>query len=275
MNVWWCNQGHSWREEYADGVVRASDVVSNPTFRRTVGEAKAGDIIVHYHASNVIAFSRAEEDGRYQANLPAGYESGWEFRTEYHVLEEPLHRDVFRHEIHVPDTVGFAWNRAGAVNRGYFYRFSLDGLAVILAHLSPDERLPQWLGRGTKPGPEPPPVEEREVRMKEGNRYVEHLKRERNQGLAEEAKRVHGYVCQVCRFDFERFYGPAGAGYIEAHHIVPFHTLPDDAEVTLSPKDDFAVVCANCHRMLHRDPYPTVAELRATVAQRRSSHSQR
>ena len=269
MNVWWCNQGHGWREESRDGVVRASDVVSNPTFRRTVGEVKAGDVVVHYHGSHVVALSRAEEDGRYESQLPAGYESGWEFGTEYHVLEEPLHRDVFSHEIRVPDIVGFAWNRTGGVNRGYFYRFSIDGLAVVLAHLSPSEPLPDWLGGDT--APEPPPVEERETRMKEGTRYVAHLKRERNRRLAEEAKRIHGHVCSVCDFDFERFYGASGAGYIEAHHVVPFHTIPAGAEVALSPREDFSVVCANCHRMLHRDPYPTVAELRAIVAKRRQS----
>jgi hypothetical protein len=269
MNVWWCNQGHGWEEEYEAGVVRASDQVSNPTFRRTVGEVKAGDLVVHYHASHVVAFSCAEEDGRYESRLPPGYGSGWEFRTEYHVLDEPVHREVFHREIRVPsDVVGFAFNRGHGVNRGYFYRFSAEGLAVVLTKVSPGERLPEWL-RGDATA-EPPPVEEQDVRLKEGTRYIAHLKRERNRQLAEEAKRIHGYICKVCNFDFEQFYGPDAAGYIEAHHVVPFHTLPDDAVVTLSPRDDFTVVCANCHRMLHRYPYPSVPELRDIVRERQA-----
>jgi predicted HNH restriction endonuclease len=268
MNFWWCNQGHGWDDEHDAGVVRASDVVSNPTFRKTVGEARARDIIVHYRTPHVVAFSRAEEDGRYEDDLPEGYGSGWEFRSEYHELHDPLHRDAFRDEIAVPPEKGFAFDTRRNVRQGYFFRFSADGLAAVLGHVSPAERLPAWLSVATA---EPPPVEEQETRLREGTRYVAHLKRERNRRLAEEAKRIHSHVCQVCGFDFERFYGSAGAGYIEAHHKVPFHTLPEDAEVMLSPKDDFAVVCANCHRMLHREPYPTVAELRAIVAERRRS----
>lgn len=268
MNVWWCNQGHGWDDEYPAGVVRASDEVTNPTFRRTVGEVRAGDIVVHYHASHVVAFSRAEEDGRYEPRLPPGYGSGWEFRTEHHLLDEPVHRDAFRREIHVPDIVGFAFNRAQGVNRQYFYRFTLDGLAVVMANIAPAERLPEWLTEHAELAP--PHSGERDTLLREGTRFTNHLRRERNRRLADEAKRIHGYVCQVCDFDFVDPYGPIGAEYIEAHHIVPFHTLPPDAGVRLSPREDFRVVCANCHRMLHRHPYPTVEKLRAIVKRRRS-----
>jgi hypothetical protein len=269
MNVWWCNQGEMWDEERRAGVVRGSVETPSPTFRNTIAEVRAGDLVVHYRKPHVIAFSRAKEDGRFSDDLPEGYGSGWEFRTDYHDLDELVHRDDFSYEIVVSGVRGFAFDRRRYVRQGYFFRFSAEGLAVLLAHLSPTERLPAWLSDNATP--EPPPVEEQDTRMKEGARYTTHLRRERNRRLAEEAKRIHGHICKVCDFDFKAFYGPVGAGYIEAHHIVPFHTLPDDAEVTLSPKDDFTVVCANCHRMLHRDPYPTVAELRATVAKRRRS----
>jgi hypothetical protein len=267
MNVWWCNQGHSWREERAEEVVRGSDRTSNATFRRTIAEVRAGDLIVHYHDSHVVAISRAKEHGRYSDALPEGYDSGWEFRTEYHDLTPGIHRDAFRHEITIPSGTGFAFNVKRDVNPGYFYRFSAEGLAVVLSHAPVTTRLPSWLPIGRSA--EPPPVEERDVRMREGASFSWHLIRERNRDLADEAKRIHGHVCEVCGFDFARFYGPDGVGYIEAHHRVPFHALPEDVEVRLSPRKDFAVVCANCHRMLHRDPYPTVAELRRTVQQQR------
>ncbi|MCU6453988.1 HNH endonuclease [Sphingomonas sp. A2-49] len=56
-------------------------------------------------------------------------------------------------------------------------------------------------------------------------------------------------ACEVCGFDFERAYGELGAGYIEVHHTKPVHTLKPG---TLTKLADLALLCANCHRMAHR-----------------------
>lgn len=96
----------------------------------------------------------------------------------------------------------------------------------------------------------------------ERRRYRQHRKLERNSKAGERAKQVHGYVCQCCGFDFEAVYGEAGADYIEAHHLTPLSELPDDVPVSLDPENDFAVLCANCHRVIHRKGSPkTIAEL--------------
>ena len=87
----------------------------------------------------------------------------------------------------------------------------------------------------------------------EAEKYRWHRRAERNQRLSADAKKFHGSTCKVCGFNFEERYGERGRGYIEAHHIVPFADLAKEPEpVTLDPKTDFVVVCANCHRMLHR-----------------------
>jgi hypothetical protein len=65
-----------------------------------------------------------------------------------------------------------------------------------------------------------------------------------------EAIEHHRTVCQVCGFDFKRIYGDRGAGFIEVHHLRPISTLKKATNV--DPKSDMAVVCANCHRMIHR-----------------------
>jgi len=77
-----------------------------------------------------------------------------------------------------------------------------------------------------------------------------HKRYDRNPKLAKEAKRIHGYSCQVCGFNFADKYGDIGKDYIEAHHLELFSKIK--TKVFLNPKTDFAVVCANCHRMLHR-----------------------
>jgi 5-methylcytosine-specific restriction protein A len=87
--------------------------------------------------------------------------------------------------------------------------------------------------------------------LEERRRYYFHRRVERNRKLAQMAKEIHGCRCQVCGFDFERRYGELGRGYIEAHHKTPLAELPGSGAVSLSPKLDFVVVCANCHRMLH------------------------
>lgn len=83
-----------------------------------------------------------------------------------------------------------------------------------------------------------------------------HYRIERNKKLANLAKQVHGYQCQVCNFEFEIEYGQLGHEYIEAHHLTPLAELPPNQSVKLSPIDDFRVVCANCHRMIHRRGAP-------------------
>ena len=52
--------------------------------------------------------------------------------------------------------------------------------------------------------------------------------------------------------------------YIETHHKVPLSELKED-QIAETFVDDLALVCANCHRMLHKKPYSSVEDLRATL----------
>jgi len=101
----------------------------------------------------------------------------------------------------------------------------------------------------------------------EARRFRWHRRAERNRSLAIAAKKFHGTVCMVCGFDFEARYGELGSGYIEAHHVVPFAELAKEPEpVLLNPMTDFVVVCANCHRMLHRrSPALSPTQLKAAL----------
>lgn len=95
-----------------------------------------------------------------------------------------------------------------------------------------------------------------------------HMARERSQTLVRTAKemrlRERGVLtCEVCGFDFAKVYGETGQGFIEAHHTIPVADLDENASTHL---DDIALVCANCHRMLHRRrPWLTMADLRQLV----------
>ncbi len=66
--------------------------------------------------------------------------------------------------------------------------------------------------------------------------------------------------CEVCGFDFEEVYGKLGAGYIEVHHKKPVA----EGERVTDLDNDLAMLCSNCHRMIHRgkDHMITVKELK-------------
>ncbi|MYV53074.1 HNH endonuclease [Streptomyces sp. SID3212] len=102
-----------------------------------------------------------------------------------------------------------------------------------------------------------------------------HRARERNKGLrkkkiASVLQRGGRLACEACGFDFERVYGERGEGYIECHHVLPLH-VAGEGRTKLS---DLALICANCHRMIHRRaPWPTPGELRASIEQKRALDS--
>lgn len=69
--------------------------------------------------------------------------------------------------------------------------------------------------------------------------------------------------CEVCNFDFSEQYRDLGKGYAECHHTLPLSTLKGQSKTKLS---DLAIVCANCHRMLHRsNHWLSIAELKEIV----------
>ncbi len=111
---------------------------------------------------------------------------------------------------------------------------------------------------GGSPGPDPggEPDDGEAEAFPEGRAvYVRHLQRERSSALVQRKKarflKVHGRLfCEACGFDFQATYGPhLGAGFMECHHLRPVATLGPGDSTSL---EDLALVCSNCHRMLHR-----------------------
>lgn len=73
---------------------------------------------------------------------------------------------------------------------------------------------------------------------------------QRNPKLRAEAIAEYGDSCQVCGFNFGQVYGSLAEGYIEVHHLSPLSARKVERVTTIK---DVAVVCANCHRALHRN----------------------
>ncbi len=116
----------------------------------------------------------------------------------------------------------------------------------------------------------PPDLDELDRATVEGRRTLRtHLTIERDSGLADRKRRyalaTRGTLsCEVCGFDFWHRYGSIGAGFAEVHHKVPLRLALGGRKTRLK---HLAVVCSNCHRMLHRgNPLFSVAELRARLS---------
>lgn len=108
-----------------------------------------------------------------------------------------------------------------------------------------------------------------DVEYMEGTERIllkEHKFYERNNEVVrkakENAKKEGRLFCEVCRFDFAKKYPKHGDGFIECHHTLPIAK----GGIRKTEVNDLALVCSNCHRMLHRKSskgnYYTVEELK-------------
>ncbi|TXE14896.1 HNH endonuclease [Psychroserpens burtonensis] len=92
-----------------------------------------------------------------------------------------------------------------------------------------------------------------------------HKRRERNSKVVKLAKtqfkNTHGKLfCEVCKLDFEEKYGELGTDFIEAHHTIPVSEMKAEHKTKI---EDFAMLCANCHRMVHKKrPWLNINELK-------------
>ena len=74
--------------------------------------------------------------------------------------------------------------------------------------------------------------------------------------------------CEACSFDFEAIYGELGRGYAECHHTQALSELRASEKVRLC---DLSIVCANCHRMIHRRrPWLSIEALRELLRDHRA-----
>lgn len=109
-----------------------------------------------------------------------------------------------------------------------------------------------------------------EATFPEGNiKYRLHKYKERSRNLVIQAKIKFKesdpeMKCQVCEFSFEKKYGSIGFDFIEAHHVFPISKLTSETDTKI---EDLAMVCSNCHRMLHvRRPWLEIQELKKLLA---------
>src|SRR5712692_3379844 len=107
--------------------------------------------------------------------------------------------------------------------------------------------------------------------FKEGRvlaQFKKHIWIERHGSVPKHAKEIRlksdpQLHCDVCGFSFVENYGEIGAEFIEAHHKIPLGRIRRERNTKIR---DIALVCSNCHRMLHRsNPLLKAEKLRKLV----------
>ena len=79
--------------------------------------------------------------------------------------------------------------------------------------------------------------------------------------------RRKGYRCEACEWSIEEHEREVWGSSFELHHLEPFSDL-GEGESRAVRIDDFAVLCATCHRAIHRTEYVSDVEgfVRAYIA---------
>jgi len=96
----------------------------------------------------------------------------------------------------------------------------------------------------------------------EGERRLAiHLYKERDRELVKNKKKAASSLnCEICGFSFGDTYGKFASHYCEVHHLLPIGALTEATEMELS---DLAILCANCHRVVHlRNPPYSLQQVR-------------
>lgn len=112
-------------------------------------------------------------------------------------------------------------------------------------------------------------IEIEEISAREGGSSMRfHLHRERDRKIISRKRRqvlaaTGRLACSVCGFDFQEFYGDIGSEFCEVHHLRPLSDADGEVQTRL---EDLAVVCSNCHRMIHRSqPFLTIEQLKSII----------
>ena len=167
-----------------------------------------------------------------------------------------------------PEYHGTGLRRVGRLHRQVWQEFSkrpeeLERVAAAIKRAH----------RSVNSEPADIPLDDEETTFPEGRiLYRLHRARERSRALLEKAKMTAvkdggRLACQACGFDFATTYGSLGTGFIECHHLLPLSQLEGQKHTRVT---DLALVCANCHRMLHRHrPWLSRGELGTLLPNRR------
>jgi 5-methylcytosine-specific restriction protein A len=135
----------------------------------------------------------------------------------------------------------------------------LDIYADVVFHLGMDDEIEAEVPQVFQDVNKEKDKSEKDVNtiVLEKKKYKMHFRIERQGNLGKRVKKRQGLRCKACGIDYGEKYGKIGQSCVDAHHLTPLSTLEADTEISSDIDKDFAVLCANCHRMIHRMSDPS------------------
>ncbi|HTB64544.1 MAG TPA: HNH endonuclease [Opitutales bacterium] len=190
----------------------------------------------------------------------------------------PHHRHSYRYDLHLggrPYPPKYVIYLAIKIAQGKTFT-KFNAVEAVKYFQSREYEIREKSGH-KRPVPPQIPDENAESRFAEGKKkYKMHRKLERDSSIGKKAKELRlakdqCLRCDVCNFSFIEQYGKHGEGYIEAHHTVPVSKLRGKKKTKVA---DIALVCSNCHSVIHRSkPMLSIVSLKKIV-EKKSSKSQ-
>ncbi len=161
-----------------------------------------------------------------------------------------------------PEYHGVGLKRGGKLEEDVWNEFSKDRQRLTGVCKSILENIQEF----SKVNPDNPVQIDETGEFSEGKILTTiHKTRERNPSVTIKKKRFvlqqFGRLdCEVCGFNFAEVYGEIGQEFAECHHIIPLSQLQSKVATKIS---DLAILCANCHRMIHKvSPMPSISQFR-------------
>ncbi len=222
-------------------------------------EVKKGDIIFCYLENNIQYVAEAHKDA-YPCKRPADREydewknDGYKIEVDITNIATPTPVTKFSKEfmeLYNDKTSPKLFNSLGRITENYLYHLNNIAGAFILSKVhgfksnySETKDANNFEEERGKP-----------LSQIERKKYKLHKSYE-GRINTQKVKDELGYTCMACYLTFTEVYGELGKNFIEAHHLVPYSKLKEGDERELNIERDFAVLCANCHRMIHRMENP-------------------
>lgn len=231
------------------GADKKDNFISGVTVVWTAGPATGGTAVIGWYKNAIVYREYQEFKNRTKIQIENGLTHyRVEAKAEDATLLPPKERNLL-----IPRAV-----KGGIGQSNVWYADSPESKVHI-------QRVSKLINQGYDDGLQDLDI----ISGKEGNpRLVAHLKKERNQAIVKKKKKqildsTGKLICEVCGFDFQSFFGDLGEGFCEVHHLKPLSKMDGEVETTL---EDLAIVCSNCHRILHRkNPMLTLSRLRKAI----------
>ncbi len=135
----------------------------------------------------------------------------------------------------------------GIGNQNIWYGLSNEAAQNVPGVQAFRERLMAYVGAH---GMAQPPEEVSAVEWRQ-RRLSERLERRGNNRRFIDCK---GYQCEACNWSIDEDEREVWGSSFELHHLTPVHELREN-ETREVHADDFAVLCASCHRAIHRTEF--------------------